>query len=970
MEQTLQQLEATLRNVKTWRESNRAEVESLVKRPRRSDGGLLGRKVVVRDLRSRTELNGLTGTAKTFLQNSRGTAKAKYLVTLPSGTFEIRARCLVDATAPKHEEAELWEQDALRVAVSRYDDGAGLEERKVEARERSLLTTQVASLQLELVQRSAAFDSFKAEAAEKEEQLLKIAAQRARKQNTDKEQQSPSINDDDDDDDDDDDNCQGRSPRQSCESEERPAQPPHPPPGTSSSSLLKSEVAALRAALAQASAAKARLCSLMAQKEGDVAELESENAQLRVDLRAARMRVAELAERAADAEGRAVEVAPTSNLGEVEELKAALKAQIAQKAQAHRECEHLRKKVTDSARDYLQKMVALKKAETVYRDDISVSAELRAENLRLRAEHNEIFKQVKEGESLMTTQKKEIQQLRAATEETIKAVRAEGDAKIKRDAAALSEVQERASRTIQELQASVVSLKDSNKALKHANKDVDGIVAKFEAEEIALRRELEKSAMTVEHLEQLFRQKEEALVAEQLYHETTEAQFTALKVEAKEAAELAAHAKEAAATSWAGQEKVLRDKIAALRTIVERVSALVGPLSSPPTTTNQQEDAASDYAMSRNQAEEHRALREELQRERQVEMEELRKAVKEKDTALQRLGDRLSAADQNRRKIHNQLVELRGNIRVVVRVRPFLESDPREELPFQFDPLDHTRIAALGLSNEQTSAMVFSFDRVFAQSAGQNQIFEEVQGLIQSCLDGYRVCLLSYGQTGSGKTFTMQGSRMGAANRGIIPRALDQILGCIEEQKESVDNERCTVTYSVTASVLEICNETIRDLLLAYPGATGGGTSSGAAGQLSIRKKADGETFVQGLRQINIVASEKKQLSTVLAVADKARSVAATEMNQHSSRSHSVFTLQIERRESTRTKGLPVTSVRRGKLSLVDLAGSERLDKSKAFQKERLKETQAINRSLSALGNVFAALAAGQQQHINFRDSK
>jgi kinesin family member C2/C3 len=195
-------------------------------------------------------------------------------------------------------------------------------------------------------------------------------------------------------------------------------------------------------------------------------------------------------------------------------------------------------------------------------------------------------------------------------------------------------------------------------------------------------------------------------------------------------------------------------------------------------------------------------------------------------------------------------------------------------------------------------------------------------------------------QTGSGKTFTMMGTE---ENPGVNRRAVKELL--------RVCAERTDVDFKMTLSLMEIYNEKVIDLL------------SGNAGRDNCDIRMDPDTklpFVDGLtrRQVSTV----DDVVNTLAEGDSNRSVAATAMNAHSSRSHLLLQIVV----STFNKISGVSST--GKLTLVDLAGSERVSKSEATG-QRLVEAAAINKSLSALGQVFTSLRTGQQ-HIPYRNSK
>mmetsp|Transcript_24067 Transcript_24067/g.49180 ORF Transcript_24067/g.49180 Transcript_24067/m.49180 type:complete len:930 (+) Transcript_24067:134-2923(+) len=336
----------------------------------------------------------------------------------------------------------------------------------------------------------------------------------------------------------------------------------------------------------------------------------------------------------------------------------------------------------------------------------------------------------------------------------------------------------------------------------------------------------------------------------------------------------------------------------------------------------------------------------------------LKARIEERDRKIRELEDQLLKGEQLRRAMHNRIQELRGNIRVFVRTRPFLPNDG----PAANSSIDIMSDGESLMIQGNREAHGFKFDKVFAPSAGQDAVFDEVSEFVQSALDGYHVCLFSYGQTGSGKSHTIVGSGNGAM-RGIIPRAVEQILA----QAELMQNQRWK--FTMKASFLEIYNEDLRDLLVMMnPNGTVRTREARTTKKLSIKRNAEGKSFVEGLNMVTIDVENKsmglEQLEAVMAAAARARSVAATKMNAQSSRSHSVFMLHLcGRNEESGT-------VVQGALNLCDLAGSERLDRSGASSDvRRLKETQAINKSLSALGDVFAALASGSK-HIPFRNSK
>ncbi|XP_053378155.1 kinesin-like protein klp-3 isoform X3 [Mercenaria mercenaria] len=280
-----------------------------------------------------------------------------------------------------------------------------------------------------------------------------------------------------------------------------------------------------------------------------------------------------------------------------------------------------------------------------------------------------------------------------------------------------------------------------------------------------------------------------------------------------------------------------------------------------------------------------------------------------------------------RKLLYNQLQELRGNIRVFCRVR----KDDRAENCLKY-PSDQDLIAT-----SQGQKKMFNFDKVFEPSSTQEAVFEDTKPIITSCADGYNVCLLAYGQTGSGKTFTMMGPE---SNPGINIRAMKELFQVCSERKE-------TMTYKLTVSLVEIYNETIQDLL----------TSD--AKTLELRT-AGNKVQIPGLIETEI--KNLDDVRKVMAMGDKNRSVASTKMNSTSSRSHLVLMLAVEGHDKV------TSAITRGTLVLCDLAGSERISKTEA-EGQRLVEAAAINKSLSALGQVFSALRSSQL-HVPYRNSK
>ncbi|XP_059190800.1 uncharacterized protein LOC131972984 [Centropristis striata] len=280
-----------------------------------------------------------------------------------------------------------------------------------------------------------------------------------------------------------------------------------------------------------------------------------------------------------------------------------------------------------------------------------------------------------------------------------------------------------------------------------------------------------------------------------------------------------------------------------------------------------------------------------------------------------------------RKSLYNKLLELQGNIRVFCRCRTSSASS------CCLEAADDQEVAVV----QKGSRRKFQFDKVYPQSSTQEEVFAGTLPVITSCVDGYNVCILAYGQTGSGKTYTMMGSK---ENPGVNIRSIRELLRiCAEKEK---------VAYTLKISMLEIYNDSLNDLLAK---------SLGAALDIRVQGKS---VSVPGLTQIQV--QTEADILNVMETGEKNRKIASTKMNIQSSRSHLVVTLQVE--GSDEVSGL--TS--RGTLTLCDLAGSERISKTEA-EGQRLVEAAAINKSLTALGQVFSALKCNAL-HIPFRNSK
>lgn len=246
------------------------------------------------------------------------------------------------------------------------------------------------------------------------------------------------------------------------------------------------------------------------------------------------------------------------------------------------------------------------------------------------------------------------------------------------------------------------------------------------------------------------------------------------------------------------------------------------------------------------------------------------------------------------------------------------------------------------VATRRSSVTDFMFDQVFQPISNQTFVYQNsAYNSIKNILNGFNSTLLVYGQTGSGKTYTMFGNN-DAQEAGIFPRLTKSLFDNLNDQSNN---------YEVEVSVLENYKEKITDLL---------GSTPGNAEEVSIRQHAH-QIILEGASQIKV--NDKNELLTVVQSAISKRKIGSHLLNHISSRSHLIINLFIRFRKHN---GQLLNS----KLVLVDLAGSELSKKTRVLENETLfEESKAINKSLSALGNVIKALIE-KKQHIPYRDSK
>ncbi|XP_061446830.1 kinesin-like protein KIF1C [Rhineura floridana] len=301
-----------------------------------------------------------------------------------------------------------------------------------------------------------------------------------------------------------------------------------------------------------------------------------------------------------------------------------------------------------------------------------------------------------------------------------------------------------------------------------------------------------------------------------------------------------------------------------------------------------------------------------------------------------------------------------ASVKVAVRVRPFNAREISRDAKCVIQMQGKTTCIA-SPKQAKDALKNFTFDYSYwshtseedPNFASQKQVYKDIgEEMLLHAFEGYNVCIFAYGQTGAGKSYTMMG-KQDKGQEGIIPQLCEDLFARVDE------NNCPNLSYSVEVSYMEIYCERVRDLL-----------NPKSRGNLRVREHPIMGPYVEDLSKLAVTSYE--DVADLMDCGNKARTVAATNMNETSSRSHAVFTIVFTQRRHDELTDLDTEKV--SKISLVDLAGSERADSSGA-KGMRLKEGANINKSLTTLGKVISALAEMQNhkrkksEFIPYRDS-
>ena len=293
-------------------------------------------------------------------------------------------------------------------------------------------------------------------------------------------------------------------------------------------------------------------------------------------------------------------------------------------------------------------------------------------------------------------------------------------------------------------------------------------------------------------------------------------------------------------------------------------------------------------------------------------------------------------------------------IQVFVRVRPplqreILENNGETALAVSFLAKDEIRVKS------KTRDARCKFDHVFPPQTTQENVYNKIKDCAQNCIDGFNSTCFAYGQTGSGKTFTMFGDDTAGddiyssgrvpPSAGLIPRVVHELFAHIKRNRK---------TCTAVVSFMQIYNEQIYDLL----------RDPRRGSSLTIKEDTNVGLYVDGLSEF--VVSNEHECLKLLRIGDESRAVRHTEMNDYSSRSHTIFQIILE----TRVNENDPDNVVRSKLNLVDLAGSEKWNVHSYIGNAHAAELSNINLSLHCLGRCIESLAKGDNTYVPYRDSK
>ena len=323
-----------------------------------------------------------------------------------------------------------------------------------------------------------------------------------------------------------------------------------------------------------------------------------------------------------------------------------------------------------------------------------------------------------------------------------------------------------------------------------------------------------------------------------------------------------------------------------------------------------------------------------------IDLIQLKEALLDEQEKVVLLTSKLKNEKFLRRKIHNRYMYLRGNLRIMCRIRPFLPTEKvNKKSQMETFTINNDSIS---IYQENKNIKNFEYDYIFDTKSTQKDVYEEVTLLIQSMVQGNNICIIAYGQTCTGKTYTIQGPD--SRNPGVAPLAARELFVILNNFNKS----NLFQSIKLTMTIIEIYNEQIYNLL------------EESTPSLNMYEDSSGNLIIPELTPILINSYD--EANKLFKLAAKFRHTSNTEFNDRSSRSHCIFSFQLK---LTGKDGRIIRST----LNIIDLAGSERISKSQNKDEKTRKEAICINLSLHSLSTVLNSIAL-KANHIPYRDSK
>jgi kinesin family member C1 len=366
--------------------------------------------------------------------------------------------------------------------------------------------------------------------------------------------------------------------------------------------------------------------------------------------------------------------------------------------------------------------------------------------------------------------------------------------------------------------------------------------------------------------------------------------------------------------------------------------------SSISSTSEQLETVSKDLATTREKL----RVTKDLGEDRYKKIQELEKVASKQQESVDYLDSKSRDDEEVRRKLSNTIQELKGNIRVYLRVRPPTPEELDASVQYQFSRTDDSLLEIVSTQNKELSGCKnapekrynYKFDKVFAPEVSQDSIFKEMNQIVRATLDGCNTCIFAYGPTGSGKTHTLEGTD---GNLGMIPRSVEFLF------EHSYKMAEKGWDFKFVTSYIEVNQDTMRDLLYRQKA----GMPAQDEKRFEIKHDSEGRVFVANMTMHQVVAPH--EIVELLQLAQQNRETIAN-WAERSARSHTVFQIRIHANNRKNDKSFS------SQLNFVDLAGSEKVLVPPA-------QAATMNRGIYVLNEVISALA-NKEKNVPYKTSK